>query len=143
MLTRICPSAWVTEMFHMTIKSTQCHGINKGSLIIIPECLRRESLLRLLGSLFGILTCIQDPLGCYMLAKCEHRNAILHVQLQSRSAIWSKSKHTQYLTDLRTKEKYPISLLTMRTAFQVGFMPNHPALGGMKTRQIQAGSFQR
>ena len=78
-----------------------------------------------------------------MLAKCEYRNSILHVQLQSRSAIWSKSKYMQYLTDLGAQEKYPISLLTMQTAFQAGFMPNHPVSGGMKTRQIQAGSFQR
>lgn len=96
-------------MFHMTMKSTQCHGINKGSQIIIPGWLRRESLLRLLK----ILTCIQDPQACYMLAKGDHRNSILHVQLQSRSAIWSKSKYMQYLTDVEAKETYPISLLTM------------------------------
>lgn len=130
-------------MFHMTMKSTQYHGINKGSQRIIPGCPRRESLLRLLGSLFGILACTQDPQGCYMLAKCEHRNSILCVQLQSGSAIWSKSKYMQYLTELGAKEKYPISLLTMETAFQAGFMPNHPVSGGMKAGQIQAGLFQR
>lgn len=126
-------------MFHM--KSTQCDGINKGSQII-PGWPRRESLLRLLGSFFSMLTCICDPQGRYMLAKCNHRNSILHVQLQSRSAIWSKKKYMQYLTDLGAKEKYPISLLTMQNVFQAGFMPNHPASGGMKTSKFrQAGSF--
>lgn len=100
-------------MFHVTMKSTQYYSINKGSQIIIPGCPRRESLLRLRGCLFGILTCMQDPQGCYILVRYEQRNSILCVQLQSKSAIWTKSKYMEYLTELGAKEKYPTSPLTM------------------------------
>lgn len=58
-------------MFHVTMKSTQCHGINIGSqIMIIPGCPRTERLLRSLESLFGILTSIQDLQGCHGEAKC-------------------------------------------------------------------------
>lgn len=76
---------------------------------------------------------------------CEWRNWILHMQLQSRSAIWCRSK---YLIDLGPKEKYPITIISpsqgeisnysyhMWSELQAGFMSNHPVSGGMKTRLI-------
>lgn len=54
----------ISEMFHVTVKSTQCHGINRGSqIMIILGCPRTERLWRPPVSLFGMLTCIQDLHG--------------------------------------------------------------------------------
>lgn len=67
--------------------------------------------------------------------------SILCVQLQSKSAIWTKSKYKEYLTELGAKEKYPTSPLTMWAAFQQDLYQIIQRQGGWKPGKVRQTCF--